>query len=107
MQRVLDIDAEQRVQRIADIGRRVGNDAAPGIEHLVDLQRDDGAENVALVLVVIVDGADRDLGLSGDRLDLGALIAGLAEQLGCRLDDAAVPIRLLPCPQSAHISLLP
>jgi len=31
MQRVLDIDAEQRVQRIADIGRRAGDDASPGI----------------------------------------------------------------------------
>ena len=104
---MLDIDTEQRVQRIADIGRRAGDNPSPGVEHLVDLHRNDGAEDVALVLVVIVDRADRHFGLRRDRLDLGALVADLAEKCRRRLDDAAVPVRLLPCSQTAHIGYLP
>ena len=76
---MLDIDADQRVDGVADIGGRAGDDTASGVQDFVHLHRDDRHEDVALVAVIIVDRADGDFGLRRDRFDLGTLISGFAE----------------------------
>ena len=105
VQRVLDVDADQRVYGVADIGRRTADYAAPGVQNLVHFHRDDRHEDVALVPIVIVDRADRDFGLRRDRLDLGAFITGFAEQLCGRIEDTTVPVRSVLGAQPAHAPL--
>ena len=78
---MLDIADDEPVDRFRHIGRRIVDDLAAGIQHLVHFHGDDGDQQIALVLVVVVDRANRDLGHGGDSLDLGALIARFSEKL--------------------------
>ena len=75
-------------QRVDDAFER-GRDAAQiTVEHL-----DQGQEqNVFLVGDILVDGADADIGLSGDIADRGDVIAALAEQIDRGFDDLAAPL---------------
>jgi hypothetical protein len=76
---MLDIYADQRVDGVANIGGRASDDTASGVYDFVDLHRDDRHEDVALVVVIILDRADGDFGLRRDRFDLGTLISGFTE----------------------------
>ncbi len=51
------------------------------------MSRDDGAEQVLLVAVMVVDGLPRDAGLGGDQIDVGAAKAFAAEHIGRSVDD--------------------
>ena len=88
-------------------GGRVGDHLFAGSQHLLDLERDDGHQQVALVAVVVVDGSDRHLCGRGNRLHLHRLIALLTEQPGGRIDDAVMTDGFLSLAEPGHSGSVP
>ena len=72
------------------------------VEHLVDFQRDDGNQKIALVLIVVVERAGRELGPGGDGFDLCAFVTDFAEELAGNRQQAPFPFRFLFFPQACH-----
>ena len=94
------IAADQRVDCLLGTLRRLGDDPVPSLQHLVNLKRDDGHQQVALVLVIVIDGADRHLGGGGYGFHLHRLVAEFAEQLGRRFENAVVTVGFLLLPKA-------
>ncbi len=94
------IAANQLIDRRFSAGGRACNDILARLQNLAHLERDDGDEQVALVLVVIVDRADGHFGGGGNRLHLHVLIALRAEQGRGRLQDTVVTMGFLLLPEA-------
>ena len=92
---MLDIVADERIDSTFGAARRPRDHFLAGSQHFVDLHRDDRHQQVALVLVVIVDRADRDFGGGRNRLHLHLLVAVVAEQCACSRKDAIMTNGLL------------
>jgi hypothetical protein len=71
-----------------------------GCQNFFDFHRHDGQEQIALGLVVIVERADRHLGMRGNVLDSGLVIALFADELRGRIQQSGVSLGFATRPQT-------
>ena len=77
---------------------------SPSLKHFVDLHGNDSHQEITLVLVVVVDRADGNVGGRRNGFHLYGIISRTPEKLRRRIEDTFEAKCFLPDPKTAHSS---